>query len=378
MKRLSERVSRVVHGGGFSEGRAVLRARHRGHLERASSLAVRAHDGRVRRLRVEEIREGFRPEFGSAEFTHLGGRLRRRRRRDGVGGFAREELTLHPVAVHLAPLLHARLERRRRPVTLTPSVVPRDVDGHLQLVVDVVVGGWGANAKRGALRVDERRFESHPDVEFLRQRVRLRDGSYRAFQRLLERGRERVHPRGVPQGVGFAIDDAAPRGVHVRRHGVFRVAELLVPRARRPRSSPLSHLAVHRGGTHDVSRAIGETKRPERLLVVDRRGRERGDHHRARVPSQRFAKEQRQSTVAVRYHPRAGFAPVAIGERGDAVAQRAERLVDGRAFLESRAGGARRVRTLASREIHQRDATGNLRTVRFRPSHAELRHRVRA
>ena len=94
MKRLSERVSRIVHGGGFSEGRAVLRARHRGHLERASSLAVRAHDGRVRRLRVEEIREGFRPEFGSAEFTHLGGRLRRRRRRDGVGGFAREEL--HP------------------------------------------------------------------------------------------------------------------------------------------------------------------------------------------------------------------------------------------------------------------------------------------
>ena len=153
-----------------------------------------------------------------------------------ASAFAREELALHPVAVHLAPLLHARLERRRRPVTLAPGVVPRDVDGHLQLVVDVVVGGWPR--MRSAARCAStsvglnRTSTSNSSVK--------RSPPRRFVSRVPAPPRaraERVHPRGVPHGGGFAIDDAAPRGVHVRRHGVFRVAELLVPRAPTPGES---------------------------------------------------------------------------------------------------------------------------------------------
>mmetsp|Transcript_29459 Transcript_29459/g.96169 ORF Transcript_29459/g.96169 Transcript_29459/m.96169 type:complete len:419 (+) Transcript_29459:1629-2885(+) len=133
---------------------------------------------------------------------------------------------------------------------------------------------------------------------------------------------------------------------------LLQLLDLLAQRA----NQLLCRVFVHDRLVLDLLHAVGVAQRAQRFRVVDRRGRDGGDHGGLRVSAQRVLEQLREHGGPVGHALLLlGGGVAVLGQRGDHVAKRGQRLVDCTALLELLARCASAFRALRPSQIDQVD-----------------------
>mmetsp|Transcript_88560 Transcript_88560/g.235681 ORF Transcript_88560/g.235681 Transcript_88560/m.235681 type:complete len:360 (-) Transcript_88560:382-1461(-) len=115
----------------------------------------------------------------------------------------------------------------------------------------------------------------------------------------------------------------------------------------------LRGIHVDFGLVFDLLCTVGVAKGAQRLVIVDISGREGADHDGLGIASQGVLQDGGELRLAVRHeHVLLGVVRL-LSQRGDNVAKHSEGKVDGRAFLEAVARGARRLGALGPGKVHE-------------------------